>query len=207
MFEWEYDCVCLALVSWKLLFECFMLHRKYSLLLKLFFIHRYNIYHLEDGDDISSIFLPSVTIARMLDDKLTSDERSHYLFEYLKKKRGMRNRFLTSDQIFLPFYHNNHWYLYILYNPSNVKNNYSRLKNKLDAKTMLVLMDSFDSTADPNPHVLSMFCFMLNFYISDDMDAVNPVIREDQIPYVHVKNLPVNIHGLHCSTHVSFWML
>eukprot|EP00957_Ditylum_brightwellii_P053992 4089525-Ditylum_brightwellii.AAC.1 len=51
---------------------------------------------------------------------------------------------------------------------------------------MLVLMDSFDSTADPNPHVLSMFCSMLKFYISDDMDAVNPVVREDQIPYMHL---------------------
>eukprot|EP00957_Ditylum_brightwellii_P146032 11120525-Ditylum_brightwellii.AAC.1 len=51
---------------------------------------------------------------------------------------------------------------------------------------MLVLMDSFDSTADPNPHVLSMFCSVLNFYISDDMDAVNPVVRENQILYVHL---------------------
>ena len=168
-----------------------MLHRKYLVLLKLFFIYRYNIYHLEDGDDISSIFLPSVTIAKMLDNKLTFDERSHYLSDYLKKKRGMRNRFLTSDQIFLPLYHNDHWYLYILYNPSNIKNNYSRSKNKLEAKTMLVLMDSHDRMAVSNPHVLSMFCYMLNFYLSDNVDSVETFVSEDQIPFVHVKNLLV----------------
>eukprot|EP00957_Ditylum_brightwellii_P072986 5546167-Ditylum_brightwellii.AAC.1 len=39
------------------------------------------------------------------------------------------------------------------------------------------------------------------------MDAVKPVVREDQIPCIHAKNLPVNVHGFHCSTHVAFWML
>eukprot|EP00957_Ditylum_brightwellii_P102917 7843650-Ditylum_brightwellii.AAC.1 len=62
---------------------------------------------------------------------------------------------------------------------------------------MLVLMDSFDSMAVPNPHILSMFCFMINFYISDDMDAVEHVVKDDQIPCMHVKYLPVNIHGKH----------
>ena len=48
---------------------------------------------------------------------------------------------------------------------------------------------------------------VVNFYISDFMYAVKSVVTKEQIPYVHVKNLPVHVDGLHCSTHVAFWML
>ena len=59
-------------------------------------------------------------------------------------------------------------------------------------------MDSFGKVATPNQFVISMFCFMLNFYIFDDMDKVKSVVTEDQIPYMHVKNLPVYVDGWHC---------
>ena len=88
-------------------------------------LYRYNIYHVEDGDEITSIFLPPLTFEAILDVNLTSEERTNKLSDYLKKKRGMRDRFWISDQVFLPLYYMDHWYLYILYNPSKVKNNYS----------------------------------------------------------------------------------
>jgi hypothetical protein len=39
------------------------------------------------------------------------------------------------------------------------------------------------------------------------MDSVETFVKEDQIPFVHVKNLPGKFHGKHCSTHVAFWIL
>ena len=122
---------------------------------------RYNIYHLDDSDEMTSIFLPPLTFQTLLDINLTSKERRNKLSDYLKKKRGMRERFLNCEKVFLPFYWMDHWYLYILFNPSNIENNYSESGKKIDAKTILVVMDSFDQTAVQNRYVVSMFCFML----------------------------------------------
>ena len=48
---------------------------------------------------------------------------------------------------------------------------------------------------------------MLNFYLSDDMDEVKNVVTEEQIPYVQVKSMPVQVDGWNCGTHIAFWML
>eukprot|EP00957_Ditylum_brightwellii_P028600 2161118-Ditylum_brightwellii.AAC.1 len=72
---------------------------------------------------------------------------------------------------------------------------------------MLVVMDSFNETAVPNQYVMAMLCFMLNFYIFNDMDEVKSVVTEKQIPYVLVKIMPVHVVGWHCDTHIAFWML
>eukprot|EP00957_Ditylum_brightwellii_P069908 5308902-Ditylum_brightwellii.AAC.1 len=63
---------------------------------------------------------------------------------------------------------------------------------------MLVVMESFDEMAVPDQFVMSIFCFMLNFYISDDMGEVKSVVTEEQIPYMRVKNMPVHLDGWHC---------
>eukprot|EP00957_Ditylum_brightwellii_P034481 2615010-Ditylum_brightwellii.AAC.1 len=60
---------------------------------------------------------------------------------------------------------------------------------------MLVVMDSFNEAAAPNQFVMSICCFMLNFYISDSMDDVETFVTEEQIPHVQVENMPVQVDG------------
>ena len=48
---------------------------------------------------------------------------------------------------------------------------------------------------------------MLNFYLSDNMDGVQTFDTEEQIPHIQVKNMPAQVDGWNCGTHVLFWIL
>eukprot|EP00957_Ditylum_brightwellii_P081837 6225651-Ditylum_brightwellii.AAC.1 len=62
----------------------------------------YYFYDHDNEEERNSFFLPTLFFHKLLDLKLIGDERRNMLREYLKKKRGMRDTFLSCDIVFLP---------------------------------------------------------------------------------------------------------
>ena len=91
------------------------------------------------------MILPTISLAKIYNENEPEETRKEGLKKWLDTKRGLKDKFLKCQKIYLPVAHSGHWFLYVLCHPNKIANNYQASLTNDNKKTYLIVMDSMNA--------------------------------------------------------------